>query len=183
MLKNLSNLFSLISVRTGYLISWLTVAMVVVLTINVLASWLLQKNSILLSESITWMHSANFLLAAAYTLNRDEHVRVDIFYQRYSIKGKAIVNLLGSLFLLIPTATFIFWASWPYITLSWRIGEMSAEAGGMPAIYLLKSLLIVMPSLLILEGINQIIQSISQISAPTSEQNTITSNQPQPGGH
>ena len=131
--------------------------MVVFLTLNILASWLFKSSSILLSESITWMHSANFLLAAAYTLNRNEHVRVDIFYAKMSTRNQALVDLGGTLFLLLPFTIFIIWASWSYVLLSWRIGEVSAEAGGMPATFILKSFLILMPALLILEGISQLL--------------------------
>ena len=148
---------SIISTFSGHAVSWLTLAMVVLLTLNVLSSWLFNSSSILMSESITWMHSANFLIAAAYTLNRNEHVRVDIFYAKMSAKKQALVDLFGTLFLMIPVSVFVFWASWSYVMLSWRIGEKSAEAGGMPAIYILKGLLLLMPILLIIEGLNQLL--------------------------
>jgi len=163
-----SQFFDKIATFSGQLVSWLTLSMVVVLTINVLSSWLFNSSSILMSESITWMHSANFLLAAAYTLNRGEHVRVDIFYAKMSQKGKAIVDLLGTVFLLLPVSAFIIWASWSYVSLSWRIGEVSAEAGGMPAVYILKSMLIVMPVLLMIEALNQILLNIGRLSSPPS---------------
>ncbi|MCW9016319.1 MAG: TRAP transporter small permease subunit [Kangiellaceae bacterium] len=169
-MRKLGSIFSAISVISGRTVSWLTIGMVTILAFNVLSSWLFKSSSILLSESITWMHSANFLLAAAYTLNRNEHVRVDIFYSKMSSKGKAIVDLIGTLTLLIPVSVFIAWASWSYVGLSWRIGEKSAEAGGMPATYLLKSLLIIMPLLLIIEAINQlIVHSKKLITDPTQQ--------------
>lgn len=148
---------SMISTFSGHAVSWLTLAMVLLLTFNVLSSWLFNTSSILLSESITWMHSANFLIAAAYTLNRNEHVRVDIFYAKMSAKKQALVDLFGTLFLMIPVSVFVFWASWSYVMLSWRIGENSAEAGGMPAIFILKGLLLLMPVLLVIEGFNQLL--------------------------
>ncbi|WP_444996640.1 TRAP transporter small permease subunit [Aliikangiella sp. IMCC44359] len=169
-----------ISITVGRLVSWLTLGMVFILTLNVLSSWLFKSSSILLSESITWMHSANFLLAAAYTLNRDEHVRVDIFYNRLSNRSQAIVNLLGTILLLIPFSTFITWASWSYVSLSWRIGEVSAEAGGMPATYILKSFLILMPALLFIEAINQLYKSFTQLA---SAQNMSASNHSLPKEH
>jgi TRAP-type mannitol/chloroaromatic compound transport system permease small subunit len=156
-LPHLSNRLSQLTVYTGQMVSWLTAIMVVMLTFNVLSSWLFKSSSILISESITWMHSANFLLAAAYTLNRGEHVRVDIFYSKMSPKGKAIVDLLGTLFLLLPVSIFIIWSSWSYVQLSWRIGEVSAEAGGMPFTFILKTFLVVMPLLLIIEAISQLL--------------------------
>ncbi len=165
----LSSILGSISVLTGQIVSWLTVLMVLLLSLNVLASWLFNTSAILITESITWMHCANFLFAAAYTLNNDEHVRVDVLYSRFSNPSKAWVNLLGSLLLLLPVTTFILWSSWSYVVLSWRINEVSAEAGGMPATFLLKGMLLIMPVLLILEAINQILKSIQQISSkPTN---------------
>ncbi|MCW8878322.1 MAG: TRAP transporter small permease subunit [Kangiellaceae bacterium] len=169
-MRKLGSIFSAISVISGRTVSWLTIGMVTILAFNVLSSWLFKSSSILLSESITWMHSANFLLAAAYTLNRNEHVRVDIFYSKMSSKGKAIVDLIGTLTLLIPVSVFIAWASWSYVGLSWRIGEKSAEAGGMPATYLLKSLLIIMPLLLIIEAINQLIVHSKKLKTDPTQQ-------------
>ena len=144
---------------TGKSIAWLTLFMVLFSVINVLASWLFNLSWIWLRESVTWMHGANFLLAAAYTLNSQAHVRVDIFYAKMNRRKRALVDFIGTLLLLLPTSLFIAWASWPAFLLSWRVGEVSSEAGGLPAVYLLKSLLLIMPLLLILEGINQLSKS------------------------
>lgn len=168
-LSFLATRLSTISVISGQLVSWLTLAMVIILTLNVLSSWLFNSSSILLSESIIWMHSANFLLAAGYTLNRNEHVRVDIFYAKMSTKSKALVDLLGTLLLLIPVSIFIIWSSWSYVLLSWRIGEVSAEAGGMPGTFILKSFLIVMPILLIIEALNQLCINIQQLKGKSTD--------------
>ena len=86
---------SFVSINTGRLVSWLTFLMVILLSFNVLSSWLFQSSSIVISELITWMHSANFLLAGAYTLNRNEHVRVDIFYAKMSFKAKGGARSFG----------------------------------------------------------------------------------------
>ena len=141
---------------TGKSIAWLTLFMVLFSVVNVLASWLFNISWIWLRESVTWMHGANFLLAAGYTLNRQAHVRVDIFYSKMSRKKQALVDFVGTLLLLLPTSIFIAWASWPAFWLSWRVGEVSSEAGGLSAVYLLKGLLLLMPLLLILEAINQL---------------------------
>lgn len=144
---------------TGKSIAWLTLFMVLFSVVNVLASWLFKASWIWLQESITWMHGANFLLAAAYTLNRQAHVRVDIFYAKMSRKKQALVDFVGTLLLLLPTTIFIAWASLPAFLLSWRVGEVSSEAGGLPALYILKGLLLLMPLLLIFEAINQLSKS------------------------
>ncbi|MGX5203235.1 TRAP transporter small permease subunit [Aliikangiella sp. IMCC44632] len=166
----LSAMFNGLATICGQAISWLTFAMVVLLSLNVLMSWLLSQSSIMLSEAITWMHAANFLLAAAYTLNRDEHVRVDVLYSKMSLKAKAWVDIIGSLLLLIPTMIFILWSSWSYVLLSWRINEVSAEAGGLPYLFVLKALLLVMPILLIIEAINQLIIKSLQLTADSRQQ-------------
>ena len=145
-----------ISLFTGKSIAWLTLFMVLFSAANVLASWLFNLSWNWLRESITWMHGANFLLAAAYTLNMQSHVRVDIFYSKMSQKKQALVDFVGTLLLLLPTSLFIAWASWPALALSWRVGEVSSEAGGLPAIYILKSFLVIMPLLLVVEAINQL---------------------------
>lgn len=156
-ISKLTEQISLLPVLTGKMVSWLTLGMVILLTANILSSWLFNSSSILVSESITWMHSANFLLAAAYTLNANEHVRVDIFYSKLSSQKKALVDFLGTLLLLLPVSVFIIWSSWSYVILSWKVNEVSAEAGGMPATFIIKGFLILMPFLLILEGINQML--------------------------
>jgi len=167
-LSKIAYKLSAASVISGQSVSWLTLLMVLLLSINVLSSWLFNYSSILLSESITWMHSANFLLAAGYTLNRNEQVRVDIFYSKMSFRAKARVDFLGTLLLLMPLSIFIIWSSWSYVLLSWRIGEVSAEAGGLPATYLLKSLLIIMPVLLLMEALGQLTTSLQHWQKNTS---------------
>ncbi len=154
------------SIHIGRAVSWLTIAMILFILINVVASWLFNTSWIWLRESVTWLHGANFLLAAGYSLNRQSHVRVDIFYSKMSLRQQAMVDTFGTLFLLLPTCLFIAWASWPAFLLSWRVGEVSSEAGGLPALYLLKSLLLLMPLLLSVEAINQLLIQIKRIREP-----------------
>jgi TRAP-type mannitol/chloroaromatic compound transport system permease small subunit len=99
------------------------------------------------------MHATVFLLAAAYTLSRDEHVRVDIFYRGMSPRGQALVDSLGVLLLLLPTCLWIVFSAWDYVAASWQVRESSLETGGMPGLFLLKSLIIVTPVLLAIEGL------------------------------
>ncbi len=152
----------------GQTVAWLTVLMILFSLLNILSSWLFNTNSIAIQESITWMHGFNFLLATAYTLNKNEHVRVDVFYAKMNLKNKAIVDFLGSLFLLVPTAIFIAWASWPAFYLSWRVNEVSSEPGGLPMLYILKALLLAMPLLLLLEAFNQLLKNIRLIAQDKS---------------
>jgi len=155
----------------GKSIAWLTLFMVLFSVINVLASWIFNTSWIWLRESVTWMHGANFLLASAYTLNHQGHVRVDIFYSKMSLQKQALVDFIGTLLLLLPTSLFIAWTSWPAFLLSWRVGEVSSEAGGLPALYILKGFLLIMPVLLIIEAINQLIKSAKQMTVKQAEAN------------
>ena len=143
--------------------SWLVLAMVLVTFLIVILRYLFDMGSIALQEMVTYLHSMVFLVGASYTLKYDAHVRVDIFYSRLSESGKAKVDLLGHVFILLPVMVFIIWISWPYIELTWRLHESSQEAGGLPGIYLLKSLIIVMASLLIVQATALILKNIVTI--------------------
>lgn len=118
---------------------------------------------IALQELVIYFHATLFMLGTAWTLRLDSHVRVDIFYHRWGTKGKTLVDLFGILFLLLPTAGFILWSSLPYVEASWAIREGSREAGGLPWIYLLKTLIPVTALLLLVEGFVQLIQKFVQL--------------------
>jgi len=109
-----------------------------------------------MQESVLYFHGMVFMLGAAYTLKADGHVRVDIFYQRFSEKQKAMVNLFGALFLLAPVCITILIISFDYVAVSWRIMEKSSEAGGLPLVYLNKSLIILLAVTLLLQGLAEI---------------------------
>ena len=142
-----------VSVAVGRSVALLTVLMVLVTSAVVLLRYLFGLGWIWLQESITWMHAAVFMLAAAYTLAREEHVRVDVFYREMSPRARAWVDLVGTLVLLLPVCAFLLWSGWDYVASSWGISEGSRESGGLPALYLLKSVLVAMPVLLGLQGV------------------------------
>jgi TRAP-type mannitol/chloroaromatic compound transport system permease small subunit len=102
------------------------------------------------------MHAVVFMLGAAYTLEREDHVRVDVFYRRFGERGRAVVDLLGVFLFLLPLCGWIGWSSWDFVATSWRIGEASRESGGLPypLVPLLKSVLVVMPAALALQGLS-----------------------------
>ncbi len=113
----------------------------------------LAASSIALQESVMYLHAMLFMLASAYTLKHNGHVRVDVFYRRFSAKTKALIDGLGSLLLLIPVAAFIAWSSLDFVTFSWQIRETSQEAEGLPWVWLLKALIPAMSALLIFQGL------------------------------
>ena len=148
---------------TGRLVSWLVLAMVLVMFAVVVLRYLFDIGWIALQESISYFHSIVFLIGAAYTLQQDAHVRVDIFYSRLSNRAKAWVDLLGHIFILLPVMLFIIWVSWPYVMNAWEVQESSREAGGLPGIYLLKTLIILMAGLLIIQAGALSLKAVLQI--------------------
>jgi TRAP-type mannitol/chloroaromatic compound transport system permease small subunit len=138
---------------TGRAVAWLTLAMVLVTFAVVVLRKGFETGWIAMQESVTWMHAMVFLVGAAYTLKHDGHVRVDILYQRWGPRGRAWIDLLGSIFLLAPTCLYILLMSWDYVATSWSLSEGSRETGGIPAVYLLKSFILIMGVMLLLQGL------------------------------
>ena len=136
----------------GGAVSWLSLLMVLVSAVVVVLRYVFGIGWIWLQESVTFMHATLFLVGAAYTLKHEGHVRVDIVYRRFSPRGRAWVDLIGSLTLLLPVCLFIFIVSWGYVAQSWALFEGSREVGGLDGVFLLKSLILVMAGLLLLQG-------------------------------
>ncbi len=147
----------------GRWVSWLCVFLVLSVFLTVIMRYVFNQPSILLQEAGIWMHSMIFMLGIAYTLADDEHVRVDIFYRSASKKQQQLTDLLGTVFLLMPVCFYLMSNSWHYVMLSWRIGERSSEVGGLPGLYLLKTLLLLLPILLSLQGLSIILRSFCRL--------------------
>ena len=145
---------------TGRTIAWLTVAMVVMVMTVVVTRYFLSVGSIALQESVTYLHCMIFMLGLAFTLKHDGHVRVDIFYRDFSAKTQAAVNLGGAVLFLMPVCVLLLVTSWDYVLASWAIGETSAENNGLPFVYLLKTLMLLMPMTLILQGIAEMLRNV-----------------------
>ena len=97
--------------------------------------------------------------AAAWTLLRNAHVRVDIFYQNFSGRRQALVEIFGTLLFLLPVCLFLGWSSWDYVGNSWATLEQSSETGGLKFVYLQKSIILVLVVGLVLQGISEIIKA------------------------
>ncbi len=149
---------------SGRAVSWLTLLMVIITFSVVVLRYVFDTGWIALQESITYLHAMVFLIGAAYTMQHEAHVRVDIFYSRFSEQTRAWIDLCGALFLLLPFMFFLSWVSWEYVASSWGVMEGSREAGGLPGVYLLKSLMLVMTALLTLQAVFQIIRAIQKIT-------------------
>lgn len=144
----------------GRSLSWLVLAMMLIQFLIVVLRYVFSYSSIPMQESVMYLHAMVFMLAASYTLHHDGHVRVDIFYRGLSARRKALVDLLGTLFLLLPVMTFVILVSWGYVGKSWRIFEGSPDSGGIHAVFLLKSLILVFAALMVSQGIVEITRSL-----------------------
>ncbi len=156
-MKRILQLLEQLSEHTGRLFAWMLLLMVVVTFLVVVLRYAFNVGWIAMQESITYLHAIAFMMGAAYTLKHDGHVRVDIFYRRWSRRRRAWVDFLGGLLLLMPVCIFIAWSSWAYVLSSWSYLEGSPEAGGLPGVFLLKTFMLIMPVLMILQGLAQIL--------------------------
>ncbi len=143
------------SVLLGKASAWLTLFMVLVTFVVVVLRYVFDAGLIWLQESVVWMHGFVFMVGAAYTLQQEEHVRVDIFYREMSPKRRAWVDLIGVAVFLLPLCVLLGWKAFDYVAVSWQLQEASRESGGLPypLIPLLKSILVVMPITVGLQGI------------------------------
>jgi TRAP-type mannitol/chloroaromatic compound transport system permease small subunit len=153
-----------LNARIGRAAAWLCLAVVVIQFAVVLLRYLFGIGSLWLQESIIYSHAAMFLLVVAWTLKNDGDVRVDIVYASAGPRGKAMVDLLGALLLLIPFGAAILYFSWSYVARSWANFEGSREASGLPLVFVLKTLIPVFAVMLILQGTAQAIRAWSVLS-------------------
>ena len=143
----------------GRAVMWLSLVIVLLQFAVVVMRYLFGIGSIWASEAVIYCHAGLFMLAAAWTLQQDGHVRVDVFYSTASPRTKALVDLLGSLLLLMPFVTVIAWFAVPYVARSWADLERSREISGLPFVYLLKTLIPIFALLFGLQGIAQALRA------------------------
>jgi TRAP-type mannitol/chloroaromatic compound transport system permease small subunit len=144
----------------GKLVAWCSLLMVLVTCYIVFNRYVLNSGSIAVQEIVTYLNAMLFLLASGYTLKHGGHVRVDIFYGRASARYRAWVDLTGTLFLLLPVCGFMLWASWDYVMASWAIREKSGDTGGLPYVYLLKTLILLLSITLMVQGLADILRHL-----------------------
>ncbi|MBV1932675.1 MAG: TRAP transporter small permease subunit [Porticoccaceae bacterium] len=160
----------------GKTVAWLTAAMVVVTCTIVVMRYALESGSIALQESLTYLHGLVFMGGISFTLKRGGHVRVDIFYRKFSTRSKAYVDLAGPVLLLLPVTLVIFWLSLDYVNNSWAIKEVSSESTGLPWVYLLKTLLLIMPVALLLQGFAEFLKALHIVCGVNASHTSVTQN-------
>ncbi len=143
----------------GRLTAWLSVSLVLATCVVVLLRYGFGVGATALQESALYMYAALFMLGAGYTLSRDGHVRVDVFYRHFNTQQRAWIDILGGLFLLIPTALCMVLLSWDFVAQAWTNREGSMESDGLPFVYLLKTMIPVCGGLLFLQGLSNVIKN------------------------
>jgi TRAP-type mannitol/chloroaromatic compound transport system permease small subunit len=147
----------------GGVVMWLALLMVLVQFAVVLMRYVFGYSSIFINESVLYLHASIFMLGAGYTLWAQGHVRVDIFYARFSVRRRAMVDIFGHLFLLAPSLTILIHWSWPMVRRSWAILEGPISVGGIPASFLLKSLVPAFCVLLLVQGVSALIRDLIRL--------------------
>jgi TRAP-type mannitol/chloroaromatic compound transport system permease small subunit len=154
-----------ITAAVGRIATWCSLCVVIAEFAVVVLRYALGFGSIRLQESVLYAHAGLFMLAAAWTLQIDGHVRVDIFYARGTARTRAVVDLLGAVVFLLPFAAVLFALTLPYVERSWRIFEGSPQPSGLPFVYLLKTVILVFAALIGLQGVAQAIRAALTLSA------------------
>jgi len=158
LLLGLARLIDSSNARFGKACAWLSLFLVLGTSIVVVLRYGFGIGATALQEAVLYAHALIFMGAAAWVLQRNGHVRVDIFYQRFSPRRRALVDSLGTLLFLLPICLFLGWASWDYVSNSWATLEGSSESGGLKFVYLQKSIILVLVVSLLLQGISDLIK-------------------------
>jgi TRAP-type mannitol/chloroaromatic compound transport system permease small subunit len=128
--------------RLGAGISWLCLILVLLISGDVLLRYAFNTTRTWIIDLEWHLFSLIFLFGAASTWLKDKHVRVDLFYARWSDQRKALVNILGTLFFLLPWCVMLIWTSTRYALASWAVGEGSPDPNGLPVRYLIKAAIV-----------------------------------------
>ena len=148
--------------RTGHAVAWLVLAMTLVTFAIVVLRYFFNTGWIWLQESVLYLHAAVFMLGAAWTLARDGHVRVDMLYRGWSRSRQVRVDRTGIILLLLPFCLFTLWVSGDYVLRSWQLLEGSQEAGGLDAVFILKSLIPLFAVLLVIQALTSLFRPPAQ---------------------
>ena len=144
----------------GRLVSWLNIALVLLVCSDVMSRYVFNDTAAWVMELEWHLFTLIFLFGAGYAFRHGRHVRVDLFYARFSPRDQALVDAIGGLILLIPWCILIVWVSWDYARASYLIREGSPDPGGLPARYLIKFAIPIAVGLLLLQGIASVWEAL-----------------------
>ena len=145
--------------KIGILTSYLCIPMILITFLVAFMRYVLDFGSIAIQEIIIYLHALIFTIGAAYTLKNNMHVRIDIFYNKFSNKKKKIIDFYGTIFFLIPTCLLIFITSYNYVLSSILLFESSKESGGLPILYFLKIYILLLSLTLFLQAISELFKN------------------------
>lgn len=160
----LSRLIDAANALLGRGVAWLSVLLVLLTCAVVLLRYAFDIGATATQELVMYAHALVFMGAAAWAVQRDAHVRVDIFFRRQNARRQAFTDLLGTLLLMLPMCLFLAWTCWDYVAVSWARGERSADAGGLPFVYLQKSIILLLVGSLLLQALSQMIKTLCVLS-------------------
>jgi TRAP-type mannitol/chloroaromatic compound transport system permease small subunit len=159
-LAGVASLICAVNLIIGKVFSWLALAIVVVCFTVVVQRYLFATSYVWMQDLYIWLNGAMFTAVAGFALLRDDHVRVDIFYRPAKLRTRAITDLIGVFVFLLPFTWIVYIYSMPFVQRAWGYHEGSANVGGMPGLYILKTFIIVFAALIAAQGIAMAIRSI-----------------------
>ncbi len=159
----LADNLDLINKTVGSVVRFFALAMVLLQFGIVLLRYVFGVSFVWLDESVLYLHAALFMLGAGYTLLVGGHVRVDIFYARFEARTRTLIDAAGHLLLLIPTMVVLLVYSWPSVRSAWTILEGPISVGGIPASFLLKSLIPAFCLLLLIQGVACLLRDLARL--------------------
>lgn len=152
----------------GRVVAWLTLGCVLTCFTVVVLRYGFSIGFPWMQELYVWQHAAVFMVGAGYTMLHGGHVNVDIAYGRFSPRKKAWVDILGTIFFLLPWMAVLAWTSSQFILSSWSISEPSSQANGMPGLYLLKTVIWVFCAVIALQGLALIARRVLYLNGRQS---------------
>jgi TRAP-type mannitol/chloroaromatic compound transport system permease small subunit len=144
----------------GKAVSWLTAALVLVVCYDVFTRYVLNDSLVAVQELEWHLFALIFLIGAGYSLKHDKHVRVDVFYSRFSPRAQAWVNVVGCVLFLIPFSALVIWSSQNFVINAFHFGETSPDPGGLPARWILKAAIPLGFFLLLIQGVALAFRSV-----------------------
>ncbi|MBR9863176.1 MAG: TRAP transporter small permease subunit [Rhodobacteraceae bacterium] len=144
----------------GKIFAWLSLGIVLVCFTVVVQRYVFATSYVWMQDLYIWLNGAMFTGVAGFALLRNDHVRVDIFYRPASIRTKAMIDLTGVIVFLLPFTWVVYTYSMPFVMRAWGYSEASANVGGMPGLFILKSFIIGFAILLALQGVAMVVRSI-----------------------
>ena len=162
-MRKISYLIEKLTAFFGKIAGVLVVALTLLIVYDAGMRYLFHEGSVALQELEWHFYDLIFLLGLSYTLKHDKHVRVDIFYMRYSPKTKAVLNIISQIFLILPFVALVVYVSWDFVAMSYAQHEGSSDPGGLCCRYAIKSAVILAFVLLGLQSVSEIYKNFLKL--------------------